>query len=165
MSKTISIYGFEFEIGSPYAEGHTLTALEANALNQVRAENIGNNVRAKVKAVKDMSEGPEQSEALAKVREEVEKIAANYQFSVRTVGAGSVLSPEEKEARKLARAVLNSKLAEAGTTYKAYLDKNGKDYVDEKIIEISKLDQVVAAAKKAVKEAQKRASELAGVEI
>ena len=44
-SKTITILGEKFEITAPYAEGQTLTAVEARVLNQTRAENIGNNLR------------------------------------------------------------------------------------------------------------------------
>ena len=41
----------EFDnIPQPYAEGHAISAIEAKVLNQVFAENIGNNVRAKVQA-------------------------------------------------------------------------------------------------------------------
>ena len=52
-SKTINIYDEEFTVSTPYAEGHVITAAEAKALNQVRAENIANNFRAKIKAAKE----------------------------------------------------------------------------------------------------------------
>ena len=48
-SREITVQGQELTIEVPYEEGHTLTAAEASQLNQVYAENIGNNFRAKVK--------------------------------------------------------------------------------------------------------------------
>jgi hypothetical protein len=48
-TKTKTIEGKNFEISQPYEEGHVITAIEARVLNQTRSENIGNNVRAKLK--------------------------------------------------------------------------------------------------------------------
>ncbi len=40
--------GYTFTLSAPYAEGHRLTSAEAQALNDLRAENIGNNFRSRV---------------------------------------------------------------------------------------------------------------------
>ena len=49
-TKEITIAGQTFAVLQPYAEGHTITEAEAKALNQVRAENVRNNMAGKVKA-------------------------------------------------------------------------------------------------------------------
>lgn len=41
----IRIKGYTFSLASPFSEGHSLTAGEAQALNDLRAENIQNNFR------------------------------------------------------------------------------------------------------------------------
>ena len=43
--KSKIIDGLSFEISQPYAAGQTINEAEAKALNQVRSENIGNNLR------------------------------------------------------------------------------------------------------------------------
>lgn len=40
--------GYTFTLSAPYAEGHSLTSAEAQALNDLRTENIGNNFRSRV---------------------------------------------------------------------------------------------------------------------
>ncbi len=44
----IRIKGYTFSLAAPYEPGHSLTAGEAQALNDLRAENIQNNFRDKV---------------------------------------------------------------------------------------------------------------------
>lgn len=46
----VRIKGYAFSLAEPYAEGHRLTASEAKAVNDLRAENIQNNFRSKVNA-------------------------------------------------------------------------------------------------------------------
>jgi hypothetical protein len=48
----VTIAGEVFKIDTPYTEGHTCTAGEASALNQVRHENLRNNFAKKVKDAK-----------------------------------------------------------------------------------------------------------------
>lgn len=47
-TRSIRFKGYTFAISEPYTEGHSLTAGEAKALNDLRTENIGNNFRSKV---------------------------------------------------------------------------------------------------------------------
>lgn len=44
----LTIKGYTFNLTAPYSEGHKLTAGEAQALNDLRRENIGNNFRPQV---------------------------------------------------------------------------------------------------------------------
>ena len=43
-----TVQGYSFDITEPYAVGAKMGAIEAKALNQLRAENIGNNQRKAV---------------------------------------------------------------------------------------------------------------------
>src|SRR5690606_9743805 len=93
-----------FPISQPYEEGHTLTAIEAKVLNQVRAENIGNNVRKKVQEL--LAEG-KTAEAEALVAEKDRE----YQFTEAAAGGSSrTMDPVEKEARKIARDAIKAAL-------------------------------------------------------
>lgn len=155
MTKTINIHGEAFEVSTPYAEGHTITAAEAKALNQVRAENIANNVRKAVKAALE-SENPE--EALAQVHAAFAEYDKNYEFTLASArGSRSTMTPLEKEALKVAKAWLVQKLREAGTTLKAYTEANGKDAVQAKIAEIAEVEAIQKLAKKNLRDAEKAA--------
>ncbi|MCB1838493.1 MAG: hypothetical protein KDH99_12825, partial [Alcanivoracaceae bacterium] len=83
MSKTISILGVEVEISTPYAEGHTISEAEAKALNQTRAENIGNNFR---KRIKDSKEGVEGAEPMEKILADLAAYDASYVFTLAAAG-------------------------------------------------------------------------------
>ena len=79
--KSISISGTAFEVAEPYAEGHTVNAIEARVLNQTRAENIGNNFRKGVQAALALAEGPTRDAALAKVLADLQAYDAQYIFT------------------------------------------------------------------------------------
>ena len=61
--KTISTQGVTIEVAEPYAEGHTCTAAEAKALNQVRAENVRNNTRKATMDAIEAASSPEAAQA------------------------------------------------------------------------------------------------------
>lgn len=143
------IAGEEFEIPQPYSEGRTITAVEAKVLNQVYAENIGNNMRETVK--KALVEG-----TLEAARATVLKYANEYQFTVAGVGRGK-LTPEEREARKIARDLLKSVAHDQGKKLSDFED----DYIESKVDEYSQLPDVVAEAKRIVKARSKSQQTLA----
>lgn len=101
---TITIAGKPFEVEPRYAEGHTLTANEASALNQTYFENLRNNFATRAK------EGEDQAAFSA--------YAESYQFGVRTGGGGS-RDPVETEAMNMAR-----------DSVKAIIKKSGKNVSD-----------------------------------
>ena len=105
-TKSKVIAGHEFKITQPYTAGHTLTEIEAKVLNQVRSENIGNNVR---KAVVELLEAQDTAGAEALVAER----DAEYEFSTPSAG-GRKLDPVEREARKVARDAIRAKLSDDG---------------------------------------------------
>jgi hypothetical protein len=100
------IDGVSYDITAPYAEGHVLTAIEAKVLNQVRAENIGNNVRAKVKELHS-------AKRLEDAKTYVYDADKSYAF---TAGAAAArkLEPIEREARAIAKSAIVEHLAKTG---------------------------------------------------
>lgn len=154
--KTLNIYGLAFEISTPYAEGHVLTAAEAKAMNQVRAENIGNNVRGQIDKLRSDGQFPEGAEA--KAREIVAKADAEYVFNLASVGAGrKVLDPVEREARMLATDKIKAHLK---TTNRSMKDVD-PEKLEAKIAEIAATPEVRKIAERRVKE---RANVAAGLE-
>lgn len=101
--KVITIANVEYSIPQPFAEGHVCTANEANALNQLLAENCRNNFAEKVKKAEDVKP----------TQEEFEAYVAGYEFGVRSV---STKDPIEKEMRKIVEASLAKWLASKGLT-------------------------------------------------
>lgn len=154
-TKQMTINGITVAVSQPYAEGHTINEAEAKALNQVRAENIGNNRRSELKKLLEAEDAtPESVQAAA--QEIVAAYDKEYVFTLASVGGGSArLDPVTKEARKIARALITDKLSEMGVTQKAYIEANGEDSIKNKIAELAENEKIVEAAKAAVKERNK----------
>lgn len=100
---------FGVQVPQPYAAGpHTLTEGEANALNQTIAENLSNNLRAKLVQGR-LIEGSDPARYQQFTDEEaqslVDEYLKDYEIGVRRAGDGTarVTDPVEREARKLAR--------------------------------------------------------------
>lgn len=158
-TKTKTIEGKNFEISQPYEEGHVLTAIEARVLNQTRSENIGNNVRAKLKEA--IEQGKSDNDLAALVAE----VDAAYAFTAAGTRAAAKLDPYEREARKIARELLKAHLAESGRKLTVAPEGVTEEEWDEKIEaevdRIATLDSVLEAAKKEVDARKKRADKLA----
>lgn len=162
-TKNITVQGVVVEVSAPYAEGQTITAAEAKALNQTRAENVRNNC---AKQIKELLEGANGDvEAVAKQAQAlVSEYDKSYEFTLASVGGGRPkLDPLEKEAYGIARDFLVSKIKEAGMTLKAYTEKNGEEAVKAKIEELAEHPEIVKAAKKALADRQKMADALGGI--
>lgn len=160
-SKTITIYEEEFTVTTPYAEGHVITAAEAKALNQVRAENIANNFRAKIKAAKEDG-------TLDKVRADLATYDAEYVFTLASVGGGRTpVDPVEREAKRLAEQLVTNMIREQkGMTKKDYLaQEGGEERFAENVAKLMERAEVIAAAKKAVKQREDQKKALAGIEL
>lgn len=160
-TKSKIIHGHSFTLTWPYEAGHTLTEAEAKALNQVRSENIGNNVREKVKEFLDAGDTAA-AESLVAERD------ANYIFSFSSSGgARKIVDPVEREARAIARDVLKQHLAASGRKFKLTQEEGEsdddfaarQDAWDEKIEEnldmIASKQEVLKVAKKRVAEKEK----------
>jgi hypothetical protein len=104
--QSVTISGKTFNVAPRYAEGHTLNANEANALNQTFFENIRNNFAGKAK------EGGTQ--------EELDAYVQSYQFGVRTGGGGGSRDPVEVEAMSLARDQVKKAITGSGKKISDY---------------------------------------------
>lgn len=153
-----TINGLQFELSAPYAEGHTISAIEARVLNQTRAENIGNNTRAKIKEMQDANASEQE------IQDYVAGVDAEYQFTAAGVSASRKLDPVEREAVKIARELLKGHLANSGRKLTVAPDgvteEEWEEKVQSEIDRISALDEVVKAAKKAVDAKAKQAQAL-----
>jgi len=107
--ETYTIAGESFQIPQPYAEGHVLTAGEASQLNQVYAENIRNNLAAKVKELKEAGTFDAES-----FQETVDEYCAAYQMGVRTGGGGRTSDPVQAEALEIARTLVRNAIKAKG---------------------------------------------------
>jgi hypothetical protein len=104
----ITIAGKQFEVNSPYSEGHVLNAAEAKTLNQTRHENVRNNM---AKLVRDNPDSLDQSALQAAVSE----YDTGYVFGARATGGGGFSrDPVLTEARSIARIAIRDKRKSEG---------------------------------------------------
>lgn len=157
--KTISILDIEFQVSMPYLAGHTINEAEAKVLNQTRRENLGNNMRSKVKAHVDGEEGALTLEELQAAFAEAD---ANYEFTLANVAASRKYTPEEREARKVARDYIRQKLDEAGqkigTPPEGYDEKTWAEALEQEVDRISQDPAVIKIAKETIKARSKTTS-------
>lgn len=156
VTKTKTINGLSFEVNQPYEAGQTINEAEARALNQTRSENIGNNVRAKVKEMQDAGK------ELAEIAAYVTSVDAEYVFTLANVSAAQKLDPYEREARNIARELLKAHLAQSGrklTVAPEGVTKEDWDAkVESEVERIATSEAVVKQAKKNV-DAKKKAAD------
>lgn len=158
--KTITSGGVQITVSQPYAEGHTCTEAEAKALNQTRAENIGNNMRKRIGEIMDSDDlsDDQKSEAIA---EAVAEYDAAYVFSMVAVRSSrSSQSPLEKEARKVAREYIAEQLRAKGVTQKAYKEAKGDDAIDLLIEQLIENDKIKAIAQERIDAAANKFADL-----
>lgn len=156
VTKTKTINGLSFEVEQPFIEGHVLTEAEARALNQTRSENVGNNVRTKVKEMQDAGK------ELAEIAAYVTEIDTAYVFTLASVSASRKLDPVEREARNIARELLKAHLATSGrkltTAPEGLTAEEWADKVEAETDRIAASESVVKQASKNVN-AKKKAAE------
>jgi len=115
--QSVTIQGEIYEIPAPYAEGSVLTEIEAAVLNQTFAENIRNNVAARMKKRAEANKP-------AFTAEEVESYATSYTFEVKLqrTARSEPVDPVEREARGLAKAAVMDFLQKKKRTFKSVAD-------------------------------------------
>lgn len=157
MTKIIN--GLEFEISLPYSEGYIINVAEAKALNQTRAENIGNNTRAKIKEMQEANTPVEE------IREYVAGIDANYVLTLAAVGSSRKLDPVEREAQKLAKELLKAHLMQTGRKLtvapEGKTDEEWELEVQEEVDRIAAIEDILKAAKSNVDAKRKQSEKLA----
>ena len=152
--RTFTVQHFKVELSQPYEAGHTISEIEAAVLNTARGEGIGEKLRPYFKKLQneDNSYNPEHVKTMLA---EVEKHDAEFEFTLANTGSKVYETPEEVEARKLARAYVNSKIADTGVTIKAYKAANGDEKYNSLIEQTSKHPSFVKLAIKTIKEREK----------
>ena len=157
MSKTKIVHGYAFNISEPYAAGHVVTEAEAKALNQVRAENIGNNLREKLKELLDAGK---EAEAVALFAER----DASYVFTMSSGTASRKMDPEEAEARRIAKGLIKDHLAsqnrKLSTVPEGMTEDEWEAKLDAEIDRIAATPDVLKEAKKTIASKKKRSEAL-----
>jgi len=114
---------YTISVPQPYTPGaRELTEGEANALNQIIAENLSNNLRKRlVEGRPEVRDGDTITEAARPYTAEeaqaiVDEYLADYEIGVRRAGSGErqVTDPVEREARKIAKQKAVQMVKEAG---------------------------------------------------
>lgn len=149
----VTIAGLIFSMTNPYAPGHVCTAGEASQLNQVRHENLRNNFAAKVRAAVEAAETAGTDVDTATLQAELDEYDSKYQMGVRQRGAGGgrVVDPVAREARSIAKDMLNNALKKKGKK----VGDLSAELLKEKIDEIlAKYPNITEAAKQRVAERQ-----------
>lgn len=123
----LTIADLEFEADEKYEEGHTLTANEAAALDQLRRENLRNNFASTVKSLmeKGKAEGKSEADIHNDLRSRFSQYANDYEFNKRTAREAS--DPVEAEAFKMAREAVRAALVAQGHKLKDI----GSDKIEE----------------------------------
>lgn len=160
-AKEITIAGQTFSVLQPYEAGHTITDAEAKALNQVRAENIRNNMATRVKTAYGDSPTDELNpDTIAAI---VAEYDAGYEFTLASVGGGrKPVDPVEVESLRIARSVFTAACRTKGLTVKTVREKLGDDAVDGKIAEIAARADITKEAKRRVDARAKTATDALG---
>lgn len=120
-TRPITIQGQQFAIRWPYSEGHVCSAVEAEALNKARAENVRNNFskqveRAKAQAessISDHESADNLEKALAMLPAEFAEYDASYEFGLLSPRS---MDPIGRESQRIAQIVVREQLNRAGKT-------------------------------------------------
>jgi hypothetical protein len=116
--KSITIQGLDFEVSTPYAEGHVITEAEAKALNQTRLENIRNNMARVIKTEQGDAETLPDG-AYETLKTKLAEYDAAYVFTLASVGGGrKATDPVDVEALRIARSEISRQLHAAGRKVK-----------------------------------------------
>ena len=108
------------QVPQPYTPGpRELSEGEASALNQIVAENLSNNLRARIVEGRKVGEGDNatfEPFTDAQAQELVDSYLAEYEIGVRRAGSGErqVTDPVEREARSIARAKARQLIKDSG---------------------------------------------------
>lgn len=116
--KAAKIHGIQVQVPCPYAEGHTLTANEAEALNAHFVDGVRSRVSAQLK---DQEISAEEAQRI------IEQAAQEYTFGER---GGRPGDPIKTEAMNIARSIVREQLKKKGY--------NLSDVPDKKITELAK---------------------------
>lgn len=146
--RKITISGSEFTIPQPFSTGYVCTEGDAKALNQTFAEAIRNNMAGKVK------KGEADQDAVA-------KYAAEFKFTLASASTAARYTPEEKEARSLAKQAISQKLDGEGRKIKDI----DPEALEAAIASVAAYPQIVEQAAKIVAERKASKIELGDLQL
>lgn len=156
MPKKLTIAGETFDVSTPYEPGHQISEIEAKVLNQTRAENVGNNLRADIKDALAAGKAFDELQVL------VTKYDGEYNFSMGG-SAREPIDPLERECRKVAREAIVEwlKTEEGGNRKVKEVDP---EELEKAIDQVSAQEDTIAEAKKRIKAKAKKVNiSLAGM--
>lgn len=158
--KSVIIAGQSFDLATPYSAGHTLTEAEAKTLNQVRHENVRNNM---AKVVKEAVESGDQAK-LAELPTKVAAYDADYAFSIGGSGVSRTVDPVEREARAIAKEYVKAHLARTNRTFKSVpeglTEDEWKAKLEENISKVASSESVLKEARAVLAAKAKRMDKL-----
>lgn len=147
-----TIAGVSLSVPQPYIAGHTLDDVEARVMNQVFAENLGNNLRATFDEHREEGQWTEDWSD-EKAQATLDEKASSYEWYKR--GARASMDPVEKKARELAATAVKEALNKKGQT----VDKEHmKSLVEGAFVKHN--DIFMKRAKKLIEDAKKAAIEI-----
>lgn len=144
---TTKIQGQVFEVSAPYNEGHSVTAKEAEVLNRVRAENIGNNMRGQVNEALGEADSDTLDEKQHKAMQDAVTEYDNiYSFSMTRTRAAT--NPLDAERKRIAVKAIKDQCAAQNMTVKEYKEKIGSiEKYNAKVQEVMDMPRVIEIAK------------------
>lgn len=134
-TKNITVQGVKMEVPQPFAEGHPLTDAEAQALNQVLAENLRNNFATRIRNAKDEAEkaGKEYNPDTSALQAEMNEYVGEYEFGAKRTGGTSTahLDPVEKEMQNMAKQAIKTAIQAKGLRIKDVPKDKMDAFVDQ----------------------------------
>ena len=115
-TQEVIIQGRTFNAPAPYAEGHTINAAEASALNNVLKENLRNNFAGLMKRA------AEEEEPRILNQHDFDSYASDYNFGARRT-RNTIADPVEREEKKITEAAVKRALMKKGFKLKELSDE------------------------------------------
>jgi hypothetical protein len=109
----ITIQGHDFPVSPRYEEGHQLTEVEADVLNQTYYENLRNNFAGRIKAARkehNVEEGTLPEHIYQSLQGDFLTYAKEYEFGVRRTSTGPGADPVRAAALTMARTAIKDAL-------------------------------------------------------
>lgn len=159
---TIVIQGFQFELRMPYAAGHILSDIEAGVLNREWTNGVRANFAERVKEVIAAGNDaglPLTGSKLAALQNDLQAYAESYSFKALIQKYNS--DPVVREAHKLAKGLLDTKLNSLGLKRETY----GEARYEEALSRIMNNPEVVREASARIEQTKLAANALIGLEV
>ena len=115
--RTTTIAGNDYAIVERFAPGHVLSENEAEALNSLFIENVGNNCRAQIERLTEAAKKEGKVLTQAELQAIVTDYAKSYVFGQRRSRVRAPADPLQAAGIKVAKEWISKRLAELNKTY------------------------------------------------